>query len=444
MNKRKSLGLLAALALVGFSGCASPAGEELVDVNPDGIINTGEDINTGVLNEPGGEDVNEGELILNNDVDQDGILNENDDDIDGDGIVNEQDTDIDGDGIDNIDDNDIDGDGIANEQDTDVDGDGTVNEEDTDIDGDGVANIDDNDIDGDGVANEDDTDIDGDGVLNENDVDMDGDGIINEQDTDMDGDGVVNEEDTDMDGDGVDNSVDGDIDGDGVLNENDDDIDGDGVANVDDTDVDGDGIDNTTDTDDDGDGIADTEDDTPNGTEIETSGVVVYDNEADTVFVAVAPGGTEFSGQDEIDFADFRARVQDNNGVLSEVAIDGISIWASASNAAFLQANSTVPCELSVSYSYGGAGAEILRSPELGSAGAMPVLTLGQLVNPIVLGTDFAAVMPGYATFTDLMRDPTAGTVDFSITVTLGGSVSSSETLELNFMVEASTIAATK
>lgn len=66
-------------------------------------------------------------------------------------------------------DDDIDGDGVLNEDDDDIDGDGTPNQDDDDVDGDGMSNKDDDDIDGDGVANAVDTDIDGDGTPNETD-----------------------------------------------------------------------------------------------------------------------------------------------------------------------------------------------------------------------------------------------------------------------------------
>lgn len=53
-----------------------------------------------------------------NDIDGDGISNNEDDDIDGDGILNENDLDMDGDGINNTEDDDIDGDGELNSSDT--------------------------------------------------------------------------------------------------------------------------------------------------------------------------------------------------------------------------------------------------------------------------------------------------------------------------------------
>ena len=56
------------------------------------------------------------------DIDNDGIDNEEDEDVDGDGIVNSEDDDVDGDGIPNDIDNDIDGDGITNENDDTISG----------------------------------------------------------------------------------------------------------------------------------------------------------------------------------------------------------------------------------------------------------------------------------------------------------------------------------
>ncbi|KPU80423.1 uncharacterized protein Dana_GF18617, isoform C [Drosophila ananassae] len=189
------------------------------------------------------------------DIDGDGIPNEKDDDIDGDGIPNEDDDDIDGDGIPNEDDDDIDGDGVPNSKDEDIDGDGVPNSKDEDIDGDGKANHEDDDLDGDGTPNHEDDDLDGDGVPNTEDDDLDGDGTVNHEDEDLDGDGVKNDEDEDLDGDGKVNHEDEDLDGDGVRNEKDDDLDGDGTNNSQDEDLDGDGVPNEKDEDLDGDGI---------------------------------------------------------------------------------------------------------------------------------------------------------------------------------------------
>ncbi|KAH8295429.1 hypothetical protein KR018_011034 [Drosophila ironensis] len=200
-----------------------------------------------------------------NDLDGDGIPDDEDDDIDGDGIPNEKDDDIDGDGIPNEEDDDIDGDGIPNDEDDDIDGDGVPNSKDEDIDGDGVPNSKDEDIDGDGKANHEDDDLDGDGTPNHEDDDLDGDGVPNTEDDDLDGDGTVNHEDEDLDGDGVKNDDDDDLDGDGKVNHEDDDLDGDGVRNEKDDDLDGDGTNNSQDEDLDGDGVPNEKDEDLDG-----------------------------------------------------------------------------------------------------------------------------------------------------------------------------------
>ncbi|XP_023163591.2 sarcalumenin isoform X2 [Drosophila hydei] len=205
------------------------------------------------------------------DIDGDGIPNEDDDDIDGDGIPNDEDDDIDGDGIPNEKDDDIDGDGIPNEEDDDIDGDGIPNDQDDDIDGDGIPNDEDDDIDGDGIPNEKDSDIDGDGIPNSEDNDLDGDGLPNEKDEDLDGDGLVNHEDGDLDGDGLPNEKDEDLDGDGKVNHEDEDIDGDGTLNHEDSDIDGDGVHNDEDHDVDGDGLSNSEE--PQSMDIDGDGV---------------------------------------------------------------------------------------------------------------------------------------------------------------------------
>ncbi|XP_017873322.1 PREDICTED: sarcalumenin isoform X5 [Drosophila arizonae] len=205
------------------------------------------------------------------DIDGDGIPNDKDDDIDGDGIPNEDDDDIDGDGIPNTEDDDIDGDGIPNDKDDDIDGDGIPNEEDDDIDGDGIPNDKDDDLDGDGIPNDEDADIDGDGVVNEKDNDIDGDGIPNAEDNDLDGDGLPNEKDEDLDGDGLVNHEDGDLDGDGLPNDKDEDLDGDGKVNHEDSDIDGDGVHNDEDHDVDGDGLSNSEE--PQSMDIDGDGV---------------------------------------------------------------------------------------------------------------------------------------------------------------------------
>ncbi|XP_022215584.2 uncharacterized protein LOC111069587 isoform X2 [Drosophila obscura] len=221
-----------------------------------------------------------------NDLDGDGIPDDEDDDIDGDGIPNDKDDDIDGDGIPNEDDDDMDGDGVPNEDDDDIDGDGVPNSKDEDIDGDGVRNADDEDIDGDGTVNHEDDDLDGDGTPNHGmfvstaiheDNDLDGDGVPNDEDEDMDGDGTVNHEDEDLDGDGVQNDEDDDIDGDGKVNHEDEDLDGDGVRNEKDEDLDGDGKANIEDEDLDGDGVPNEKDDDLDGDGIPNE----HDNDVD-------------------------------------------------------------------------------------------------------------------------------------------------------------------
>ncbi|QOL26875.1 thrombospondin type 3 repeat-containing protein [Thalassotalea sp. LPB0316] len=165
----------------------------------------------------------------------------------------------------------------------DLDGDGIANDEDDDIDGDGVANEDDalpfnanesQDNDNDGIGNNEDTDDDNDGVTDENDAfpldksefkDSDQDGIGNNADTDDDNDGVLDDEDAfpldptesvDTDNDGVGNNSDTDDDNDGALDEQDSfPLDG---TEFEDTDEDG--IGNNADEDDDNDGVLDDDD----------------------------------------------------------------------------------------------------------------------------------------------------------------------------------------
>ncbi|KRG01154.1 uncharacterized protein LOC6573174 isoform X1 [Drosophila mojavensis] len=244
------------------------------DIDGDGIPNDEDDDidGDGIPNDK--DDDIDGDGIPNeddDDIDGDGIPNTEDDDIDGDGIPNDKDDDIDGDGIPNEEDDDIDGDGIPNHKDDDLDGDGIPNDEDADIDGDGVVNEKDNDIDGDGIPNSEDNDLDGDGLPNEKDEDLDGDGLVNHEDEDIDGDGTLNHEDGDLDGDGLPNDKDEDLDGDGKVNHEDEDIDGDGTLNHEDSDIDGDGVHNDEDHDVDGDGLSNSEE--PQSMDIDGDGV---------------------------------------------------------------------------------------------------------------------------------------------------------------------------
>ena len=148
---------------------------------------------------------------------------------------------------------DTDHDTIPDGQDEDIDGDGVNNEEDEypndsseskDTDGDGTGNNADEDDDNDGILDEEDdfpedpnysSDQDGDGIPDETDEDIDGDGATNEEDInptnpDSDGDNTSDGEDpfpedptewADTDGDGTGDNSDEDIDGDKILNEDD-------------------------------------------------------------------------------------------------------------------------------------------------------------------------------------------------------------------------------
>lgn len=233
-----------------------------------------------------------------------------------------------------IDGNDIDGDGILNEQDNcpcnsnpdqaDHDGDGfgdvcdncpnVSNSDQKDSDGDGFGDACDNcpyfpnlwqeDTDGDHVGDSCDNcitfpnprqyDFDGDGIGNECDDDIDDDEIPNDQDDDMDDDNVPNNEDNcpyhfnpgqdDSDEDGIGDACDNcplmynpdqeDSDEDGIGNVCDDDRDADGIANEEDNcpntpnpdqqDTDCDGIGDACDPDIDGDNIPNEQDNCPN------------------------------------------------------------------------------------------------------------------------------------------------------------------------------------
>ncbi len=167
------------------------------------------------------------------------------DDIDGDGIPNDEDTDLDDDGIPNSADHDMDGDRIPNEADDDIDGDGIPNAEDdsplgfsepgdtgpwVDTDGDGTPNIFDNDDNGDGIP---------DGVSGPGSCDG---GVT-----------VVDNEAADCDGFCIDLEA-------GFVPCDDGGVPGSGLP-----DADGDGVPDVTDPDDDGDGIPDGDDENPRG-----------------------------------------------------------------------------------------------------------------------------------------------------------------------------------
>ena len=159
-------------------------------------------------------------VFVEQDTDYDGIPNTQDDDMDGDGVNNDEDAfPLDGNEI-----TDTDGDGTGDNQDTDDDNDGVLDENDdlpldplysSDQDGDGIPDENDDDIDGDGLSNDselvigtDPNNVDSDGdatndgddafPLDENEItDTDGDGVGDREDNDIDGDGVVNDSDAD-------------------------------------------------------------------------------------------------------------------------------------------------------------------------------------------------------------------------------------------------------
>lgn len=185
-----------------------------------------------------------------------------DEDLDGDGIGDTADTDDDGDGIPDTEDlfprngkewEDTDGDGIGDNMDDDDDGDGILDPDDKfpknpaekdDTDGDGIGDNVDDDDDGDGIRDDAEStkgtdpkkyDTDGDGVNDGIDAfpldpsaqyDTDHDNIPDNEDLDDDGDGVIDEKDvfpldpkenSDFDKDGVGDNADLDDDGDGIF-----------------------------------------------------------------------------------------------------------------------------------------------------------------------------------------------------------------------------------
>lgn len=185
-------------------------------------------------------------------------LHEGSDDLDGDGLPNDQDLDSDGDGLDDALEAgdadlatlpvDTDVDGMSDYLDLDSDGDcGLDAEQVDDTDGDAVLDAHDLDDDGDGLSDLDEredcapVDSDGDGVPDHRDLDSDGDGLSDAEETgpsggalDSDGDGRPDHRDLDSDGDGVPDAEEGagDTDGDGLSDAQDDDSDGDGISDA--------------------------------------------------------------------------------------------------------------------------------------------------------------------------------------------------------------------
>lgn len=131
------------------------------------------------------------------------------DDLDCDGVLNEQDDDIDGDGHKNWEDPDDDNDGLCDTADSSLNVAGECSGDDNDDDNDGIADPDDKD---------EDNDLDNDGIENHLDEDIDGDGLLNDEDDDDDNDGIPDRIDPDDDNDGIPDRMEDD-DNDGVSNE---------------------------------------------------------------------------------------------------------------------------------------------------------------------------------------------------------------------------------
>lgn len=211
------------------------------------------------------------ELVINSDIDADGITNSNDNCV---CVSNSNQSDTDGDGIGDVCDNCPD---VANSSQSDGDFDGVGDACDNCID---YPNTNQLDTDGDSVGDFCDEDIDGDGIINDQDI---CDAISNVNQEDLDGDYVgdlcdncltiSNPFQKDTDGDGIGDACDDDLDGDSILNTLDDDLDGDVILNTSDDDLDGDGFINTNDLcpnnyndtqfDSDGDGFGDSCDNCP-------------------------------------------------------------------------------------------------------------------------------------------------------------------------------------
>lgn len=268
------------------------------------------------------------DLELNNDLDDDGLVNEIDPDIDGDGTYNWNDPDDDNDGVPDTQDLDDDNDGIVDWKDFDIN---------NDLDNDGIPNRWDDDDDGDGLLDSIDIDDDNDGVPDDHDIDDDG--LMNWEDPDVDGDGIQNAADPDDDNDGVSDTVDGyeieypdmDDDNDGTFDYEDtdynDDLDGDGIENWRDTDTDGDGTIDAQDNDDDNDGNPDTMDWDDDNDGTLDSEEVDFDNDWDN-------DGTHNEADDDDDgdgILDFDDTDDDNDGIPDNMDLDddndGILDW---------------------------------------------------------------------------------------------------------------------
>ncbi len=285
---------------------------------------------------------------------------------------------------------DTDNDGIPNVSDDDIDGDGIVNTEDSDIDGDGIANTDDSDMDGDGVNNIDDNDIDGDGIVNTDDDDIDGDGIANPGDSDLDGDGITNGSDNDIDGDGIPNNVDPDIDNDGIPNDQDSTPGGTG------SDTDG------------------TQGDINTGTDVNTgetgeddyvSGIAVVATDTVEFSFSITSGakGTKVSESDQVNLADLRDEIAENNIALSTVSIIDMQIKAMQTTP-FIETNKASKIVLKFYYSEGAGQVKMLETAATaGLAG--PVITVGSLLTGLDLNEEVFGSNPGYTNFLNMIKD---------------------------------------
>jgi ABC-2 type transport system ATP-binding protein len=294
----------AADASVDSNGCTPETANN--DDDNDGVINANDNCPSVVNSNQEDMDQDQRGDACDSDIDGDGIFNNDETetdprlaDSDADGIndgsdncpivSNPEQLDGDNDGIGDSCDNDLDNDGVPNDDDAfaldpseskDTDQDGIGDNSDADIDNDGALNADDkfpfdvnesNDADEDGIGNNADDDDDNDGTKDSDDAfpldasedtDTDGDGIGNNTDTDDDNDGTKDSndafpldasEDTDTDGDSIGNNADTDDDNDGVN----DDEDAFPLDASEDTDTDGDTIGNNADDDDDGDNVLD-------------------------------------------------------------------------------------------------------------------------------------------------------------------------------------------
>ncbi len=385
MNKKRILLLGASLALTaGLSACGRAASAADAADFAEGVVNSGEDKNVGVVSDDDAV-VNVGGSSMR---DENGACVNN---TDGDALCNEED-------------DDIDNDGIANVDDSDIDGDKTPNTMDEDTDGDGVKNIDDNDTDGDGVANVHDSDIDGDDIKNTDDDDIDGDGVTNENDNDTDGDGLVNEKDPDADSDGLDD------------------------ATVD-TDDDSDGVADSVDTDADGDGIADS------GSE---SGKLAYFSTEGTVSLDVVKGAEGGDGSKNLYFDDLRDEAEDENADVSTVTpydilvkLDNSALSDDAVQALLSQLDDAT-CTIKVYYSLPGGTKVLIGSTIDGSS--VPVT---QLVNGVSFADNTLLPTKYYATFQGLFAKEEYEEALITVELGLSEKVGGAATVPLYYEVKA-------